>query len=299
MLPLSAFAYGNGPYPQPGGGSTPAGVVTNGQDVVSLGAANDKTNTFGGELVNLGKRVQSGIGNTASGIDSFVGGGVFNTASGADSFVAGGAYNIASGSDSFVSGNGNTASGLFGFAAGQNALATNDNSFVWSRGVGGAAQGSDSNGTFTVNASATRLFGGPIYGNGSGLTGIPGAQVSGAVAMATAATNDSAGNNISTFYLPLNGNGSSLTNLQIVTTYKAPGAVTVGASPFLFTNTTATDMRCFISGGGSSVAVGLNATTVAASFYALDYSLIIGPTEYITLTYSVGTPTLYTNKFGR
>jgi hypothetical protein len=84
-----------------------------------------------------------------------------------------------------------------------------------------------------------------------------------------------------------------------VTTYNAPVAVTVGASPFLFTNTTATDMRCFVSGGAATVSVGLNATTVAASLAALDYSLIIGPTEYITLTYSFGTPTLYTNKFGR
>jgi hypothetical protein len=95
------------------------------------------------------------------------------------------------------------------------------------------------------------------------------------------------------------GNGGGLTNLAIVTTYNAPVAVTVGASPFLFTNTTSTDMRCFISGGAATVSVGLNATTVADSLAALDYSLIIGPTEYITLTYSIGTPTLYTNKFGR
>ena len=191
MLPLSAFAYGNGPYPQPGGGgfstnnvisivnSGQTAAVTNGQDGVSLGAANDKTNTFGGELVILGKRVKSGINNNASGAYSFVGGGVFNTASGLDSFVAGGEYNTASGLDSFVSGNGNTASGLYSFAAGQNALATNDTSFVWSpRSV---AQGSDSNGTFTVNASATRLFGGPIYGDGGGLTNVSASQLTGQI----------------------------------------------------------------------------------------------------------------------
>ena len=132
-------------------------------------------------------------------------------------------------------------------------------------------------------------------------------NTTGNAATATTATNDSAGHNIATFYQPAsatltnlsNGNGSGLTNLPIVTTYTAPVAVTVGASPFLFTNTTATDMRCFVSGGAATVSVGLNATTVAGSLAALDYSLIIGPTEYVTLTYSVGTPTLYTNKFGR
>jgi hypothetical protein len=170
MLPLSAFAYGNGPYPQPGGGgvstnnvisivnSGQTAAVTNGQDGVSLGAANDKTNTFGGELVNLGKRVQSGFGNDASGLVSSVGGGAYNYATGDYSYIAGG--------------NNNTASGLYSFAAGRIALATNDSSFVWSRGIG-QGQGSDSNGTFTVNASATRLFGGPIYGDGSGLTNLP------------------------------------------------------------------------------------------------------------------------------
>ena len=61
-------------------------------------------------------------------------------------------------------------------------MATNDNSFVWSSG---ASQGSDSNGTFTVSATATRLFGGPISGNGGGLTNLSGANVGGAVAAAT------------------------------------------------------------------------------------------------------------------
>lgn len=95
------------------------------------------------------------------------------------------------------------------------------------------------------------------------------------------------------------GNAAGLTNLAIVTTYSVPVAVTVGASAFLFTNKTPTDLRCFVSGGAATVSVGLNGTTVAASLAGLDYSTILGPTEYLTLTYVGGTPTFLTNKLGR
>ena len=63
--------------------------------------------------------------------------------------------------------------------------------------------------------------------------------------------------------------------------------------------TTTLILLCALTVEAKQFNLACDAVPGAASLAALDYSLIIGPTEYITLTYSVGTPALYTNKFGR
>ena len=76
--------------------------------------------------------VGGGERNTASGRQATVGGGESNNASGFDATVAGGFANTASGARAMIpGGENNEASGERSFAAGYNALATNDDSFVW------------------------------------------------------------------------------------------------------------------------------------------------------------------------
>ena len=86
----------------------------------------------GNTTAGNGATVAGGEVNTASGGDATVAGGNGNTASGGDATVAGGTGNTASGNLAMVPGGaGNTAGGNFSFAAGHNAQATNDGSFVW------------------------------------------------------------------------------------------------------------------------------------------------------------------------
>ena len=76
--------------------------------------------------------VGGGYANTASGTQATVAGGKSNTASGRQATVAGGGYNTASGTNAMIlGGKYNEASGLYSSAAGYNALASKDASFVW------------------------------------------------------------------------------------------------------------------------------------------------------------------------
>lgn len=88
-----------------------------------------------------GGTVAGGIGNTVGTDDGpnnshqygSIGGGFFNTASGAVSVIAGGQTNTASGEGAAVPGGfSNSATGAHSFAAGRNAQALHNNSFVWS-----------------------------------------------------------------------------------------------------------------------------------------------------------------------
>jgi hypothetical protein len=96
-------------------------------------------------------------GNTASGAASTVAGGLGNHAGNTWAAVGGGYRNSANGSASTVPGGSeNTASGTASFASGQNAIATDSNSFVWGDGTRTAvSQGTD---TFTVLATGGAYF---------------------------------------------------------------------------------------------------------------------------------------------
>jgi hypothetical protein len=102
--------------------------------------------------------VGAGANNRASSSGAIVVGGFNNHASGSESVVGGGATNWAGGSNSVVPGGlNNEASGTGSFAAGVNAKATNDYSFVW----GGSPEVntvSVADSSFTVNAPGGSRF---------------------------------------------------------------------------------------------------------------------------------------------
>jgi hypothetical protein len=82
--------------------------------------------------------VAGGTNSLASEIYCTVGGGYFNIAIGDFSTVGGGLYDTASGTCGTVPGGSrNVASGDYAFAAGENAKARHDNTFVWSDGAAG------------------------------------------------------------------------------------------------------------------------------------------------------------------
>jgi hypothetical protein len=71
-----------------------------------------------------------------------------------------------------------------------------------------------------------------------------------------------------------------------------PVAVTVGASPFSYTNTTTTAQECYFSGGTAYSLTKMGAA-VYGSLIGNSY-FVLQPTNYCVLTYTVA-PTLFTN----
>jgi len=103
-------------------------------------------------------------------------GGPFGHAEGANTRASGqsshaeGVDTIASGWPSHAEGSGTTASGKYTHAAGRYARATHDSTYVWSDGT---TIGSTTTNQYTVYAqNGIRLLGGPISGDGSGLTNL-------------------------------------------------------------------------------------------------------------------------------
>lgn len=153
----------------PSSGAMRAGVATSTEwDAANIGVAS----------MALGKTVK------ASGTSSTVSGGQSNTASGSNDTVGGGSGNTASGGNATVPGGvGNLASGLDSFAAGNNAKARHNGSFVWgdSQSTGYNSRAADSfsigahggvwidSGTLNVSGNVTAPN---FVGNGSLLTGI-------------------------------------------------------------------------------------------------------------------------------
>jgi trimeric autotransporter adhesin len=100
--------------------------------------------------------VSGGSFNTASSDSATVSGGYNNIASAARTTIGGGYQNTASGNAATVPGGAdNQASGAYSFAAGANAHATDDGSFVWSSSESTDSYGID---TFTVRAHGGARF---------------------------------------------------------------------------------------------------------------------------------------------
>ena len=129
-----------------GGVSLSVNRVSDDDGTVGGGAGNLAGNGDGDPSNSAGATVGGGSGNTASRFDSVVAGGLSNRASGLSAAVAGGIGNTASGDDSADAGGANnTASGNFSFAAGRQAKANHQGTFVWadSQGADMASSGTD------------------------------------------------------------------------------------------------------------------------------------------------------------
>jgi hypothetical protein len=174
-----------------------------------------------------------GVGTTASG-DNSTAMGLYTTAS-EQSSTALGAYTEASSYGSTAMGNGTTASGWTSTAMGNNAQATNDYSFVWADGQSGIFTSTTTNefsvragggvrfvtggGGLTVDGQRVLTNGdsmtGSFTGNGSGLTGLNAANLTGAIGVTQlppgVLTNNASGVSISGTF---SGNGNGLTSLN-------------------------------------------------------------------------------------
>lgn len=177
---LSTTASGEDGANANGRGSVASGDVganANGHNTTASGA--DGANANGVETVASGDTGANanGVQTVASGDLGASANGYGTTASGDYSMAAGGMNNVASGDGSF--------------AAGVNAVASNAGAFVWSDHNEGSSVGSPMANSFTIratngwwstlNTSAPFrvLLGNTFYGDGSGLTNIPGASADG------------------------------------------------------------------------------------------------------------------------
>lgn len=163
-------------------------TIESGFGVIGGGASNTITASnilavIGGGLGNCNS--QSGKTNTGN----VIGGGVFNTNLASMSVIAGGASNLITGEFSLVSGGlSNTASGdysavlggisnvaygQYSLAAGRRAVAADNATFVWSDGSTGAFVSTTNNQVSMLASNGFRFIGGPISGDGSGLTNLP------------------------------------------------------------------------------------------------------------------------------
>jgi hypothetical protein len=217
---------------------------TDGTALVSGGSANVASNaaaTVGGGDTNLASSQYSTVGggrlNIASGNSApTIGGGEGNTASGGRSTVGGGSTNLASGPYATIpGGRNNTASGSDSFAAGYQATAAADGSFVWSDRAGAGALQSN-----VVNEFKARASGGFVFLAQSGPTVI---VSSGAVMISTSATAASAVPNI--YISSVNGNvgvgtSSPLATLHVNGDIKSSSAAfsTTGAAIYALTSST-------------------------------------------------------------
>lgn len=188
----------------PGGFGWPGNKVTDDYGTVGGGAGNRAGDDAGSTQGKPYATVGGGQDNTASGTTATVGGGTTNTASGLLATVSGGNNNVASGTSATIPGGGfNVAAGFASLAAGHHAQANHDGSFVWAdfantndfastaanqvsfRASGGVRIVSTAGDLLTVSGAGDVVATGSVtaaafVGDGSGLTGLSGAQLGGA-----------------------------------------------------------------------------------------------------------------------
>ena len=171
--------------------------VVSGDDSFVTGGSNVQPNIIqsvrsaivggaGNEILpgNNASFIGGGGGNIADGLVSFIGGGISNETGGQGAVVAGGFENEAMGDFSFVTGSFNHATGLSSFAAGHNARALHDGSFVWRDNTSGNPLSTSAPHQFLVGATGGIGFGrtpgdwfdidtpfDEVNGDGSGETG--------------------------------------------------------------------------------------------------------------------------------
>jgi hypothetical protein len=160
------------------GNSVTAGIVG---AVIGGGGTGDHTNrvtdnygTVGGGYLN-----QAGDDTSSDMQNATVGGGRSNLANNIFATVGGGSFNTASGAFSTVGGGySNTAQGDYSYAGGRRAKANHDGAFVWGDSTDDDAVSAGPN-EFRVRATGGAFFSndltaGHFFGDGSGLTNLPG-----------------------------------------------------------------------------------------------------------------------------
>ena len=169
-------------------GGSPVNFVANGVFGAVIGgggATNDEGLRYTNSVTDDCGTVGGGAGNTASGSVATVGGGLDNVASSNSATVSGGSRNLASGPVATVAGGEaniasgywatvgggyfNTAAGWFSFAAGEQAQALHNNSFVWSDGSGGSFSLTAAN-QFSVRAAGGVVLAGNVQIEGGAAT---------------------------------------------------------------------------------------------------------------------------------
>jgi hypothetical protein len=111
--------------------------------------------------------ISGGAYNTANGQGSTVSGGYLNIASGSFSTVSGGYFNAASGYTASVNGGTfNTASGNYSFAAGKQAKAVHDGTFIWADSTGLDVTSAVANEVIFRASGGIRLFTHPQFSSG-------------------------------------------------------------------------------------------------------------------------------------
>ena len=126
----------------------------------------------GGGMMNVaavrGTVIGGGFDNLATGFLATVAGGEENAATGSRAFIGGGALNTATGLKATVPGGEfNTAAGAYSFAAGRNAKANHDGTFVWADG------GETDFSSGGANQFAVRATGGISLVTGVDISGTP------------------------------------------------------------------------------------------------------------------------------
>lgn len=249
---IYAISIGNG-YNN-GAGSWISGNQISGLSSISIGSAN---------IVSANDAVSIGIGQNLSGD--------FSTAIG---FAA-----STSGSNSFACGLSAGANGAYSVAVGKNATANNMASMVFRDAIPVSVSFPNSSDTASNQFIVNMRGGMTLYSGRNGLTiseknGIPAATV-------MSLTNG-------VIYAE-RGFASHSRNLL------APQTISVGASPFNWTNevaTAGTNVFVFIDGSGVTGSVALNGTTIFSALAGADATVPLQPGEYVTVTYTIGTPTM-------
>jgi hypothetical protein len=263
----------------------------------------------------------TGTGTTAAGINSFNGSGagandsafgfqsLTSDTSGGDNSAFGatslssdtiGSFNTALGWQALVaniSGSNNIA---IGYNAGS-ALLLSSNIDIGNFGLAGDVQ------IIRIGSGQlTTYIAGAITGNGGGLTNLNANQFTNGIGYLGTNSSipiipsglDPTGTNLYSSAL-ISGsltNQGSMTASNGFASYAqhVPAAVTVGASPFSYTNVSPIAQSCYLS-GATAYAVALNGVTVYASI-AGDSYVMLQPTNVVKVTYTVA-PTLLTNSW--
>jgi len=93
-------------------------------------------------------------------------------------------------------------------------------------------------------------------------------------------------------WIAVNGFNSTASNSL------APSSITVGSSPFSFTNTQTKNITVYVDGNGGTAAIALNGTTIFTSHSGgPDETVLLQTNEWVTVTYTVATPIMQWHPF--